>query len=297
MKIGILTSGGDAPGMNTFISRFVFSAKKNHEIVAFKYGYQGLVDGITTSLDSQLLENFDHLGGSLIKNSRCEEFKTKKGLKKALTTLKLYQIDCLVVLGGDGTLKGAKELAKSNVKVIYVPSTIDNDLSLTETTLGFDSAVNAAVDSIDKIKQTMVSHGRVFICEVMGRRCPDIAINTGIATDASMTITKAEQLDLKKVVEKVKEDLACGKESPLIVIKENLTDIFDLAKDIQNMIDIETRACKIGYLQRGTAPSIFDRILASKFAEETVKAINKKSFNKIVSYNKNKVNLKNILEN
>lgn len=297
MKIGILTSGGDAPGMNSFIAKFVSSVLDKHEIIAFKFGYQGLVDGTIANLNPELIENFAHLGGSLIKNSRCEEFKTKKGLKKALTTLKLYQINCLVVLGGDGTLKGAKELAKNGVKVICIPSTIDNDLLITETTLGFDSAVNSAVEAIDKIKQTMLSHNRVCICEVMGRKGPLIAVNTGIATNASLTITKIEQTNLKQIVEKLKGEFKLGKESPLIVVKENLLDVFELAKNIQNEIDVETRACKIGYVQRGGSPSVLDRILASKFAEETAKLISKNNFNKIIIYNKNKVASKNILEN
>lgn len=296
MKIGLLTSGGDAPGMNAFISKFVSLSQNKHDVVAFKYGFQGLIDSSTLELNQKLVENVSHLGGSFIKNSRCEEFKTKKGIKKAITSLKLNQIDCLIVLGGDGTFKGAKELAKNNVPVIYIPSTIDNDLQITDQTLGFDSAVNAAVDSIDKIKQTMVSHERIFICEVMGRRCPDIAINTGIATDAALIIAKPEQNDLKKIVGLIKADIEKGKEAPLIVVKENLLDVFELAKNIQNELDVEARACKIGYVQRGTAPSVYDRILARKFAIEAISLINKKKFNKIIGTEKNKIISKNILE-
>ena len=296
MKIGILTSGGDAPGMNAFISKFVSLMEEKNEIVAFKHGYQGLIDGTVLNLTKEVVSNIAHLGGSFIRNSRCLEFKTKKGLKKGLTNLKLNGIDVLVVLGGDGTLKGAKELVKNNVKVIYIPTTIDNDLVYTEQTLGFDSAVNAAVDAIDKIKQTMISSGRIFIAETMGRHSPDIATNCALATDANIVLTKPEHCNVKEIVLKLKEEISKGQEGISIVVKENLVDVFDLAKNIQNQIDVEARACKIGYVQRGTSPSVIDRILARNFASQTAQLIEKKKINKALGVIKNKIISKNILE-
>lgn len=295
MKIGLLTSGGDAPGMNAFISKFsTFAFEENFEIVAFKFGYQGLIDNNTFVLSKELVYNISHLGGSVLKSTRSSEFLTKQGLKKAIQSYKINELSALVVLGGDGTLMGAKELVKEGLKIIYIPSTIDNDISYSEQSLGFDSAVNAAVDAIDKIKQTMLSSNRIFICEVMGRHCDDIAKNCAIATDATILISSEKDCSLKQIVSKIKLSLKDGEESPSIIVKENITDIFSLAKQIQNNLDIETRACKIGYVQRGTQPSVVDRILARNFARETITLLKNKKYNKALCVIKGKITSKNI---
>lgn len=297
MKVGILTSGGDAPGMNAFISKFTtLATAAGFEVIAFKFGYQGLIDNSTKPLTIEDVSNIAHLGGSNIKSTRSSEFLTKQGFKRAIQNIKLNEIDCLVVLGGDGTLRGAKELSAAGIKVIYIPATIDNDLSYTDQTLGFDSAVNAAVDAIDKIKQTMLSLNRIFICEVMGRHCPDIAISSAIATDATILITEAKNFSFKETISKIKEAIESGEEAPSIVIRENILDVFELAKKIQNELDIETRACRIGYVQRGTSPSVMDRILARKFAQAVLDLISSKKFNRAVGQVKNKIITKNLTE-
>lgn len=297
MKIGILTSGGDAPGMNAFISKFTtLATAAGFEVIAFKFGYQGLIDNSTNPLTREDVSNIAHLGGSNIKSTRSSEFLTKQGFKRAIQNIKLNEIDCLVVLGGDGTLRGAKELSAAGIKVLYIPATIDNDLSYTDQTLGFDSAVNAAVDAIDKIKQTMLSLNRIFICEVMGRHCPDIAISSAIATDATILITEAKNFSFKETISKIKEAIESGEEAPSIVIRENILDVFELAKKIQNELDIETRACRIGYVQRGTSPSVMDRILARKFAQAVLDLISSKKFNRAVGQVKNKIITKNLTE-
>lgn len=297
MKVGILTSGGDAPGMNAFISKFTtLATAADFEVIAFKFGYQGLIDNSTKPLTREDVSNIAHLGGSNIKSTRSSEFLTKQGFKRAIQNIKLNEIDCLVVLGGDGTLRGAKELSAAGIKVIYIPATIDNDLSYTDQTLGFDSAVNAAVDAIDKIKQTMLSLNRIFICEVMGRHCPDIAISSAIATDATILITEAKNFSFKETISKIKEAIESGEEAPSIVIRENILDVFELAKKIQNELDIETRACRIGYVQRGTSPSVMDRILARKFAQAVLDLISSKKFNRAVGQVKNKIITKNLTE-
>ena len=297
MKVGILTSGGDAPGMNAFISKFTtLATAAGFEVIAFKFGYQGLIDNSTKPLTREDVSNIAHLGGSNIKSTRSSEFLTKQGFKRAIQNIKLNEIDCLVVLGGDGTLRGAKELSVAGIKVIYIPATIDNDLSYTDQTLGFDSAVNAAVDAIDKIKQTMLSLNRIFICEVMGRHCPDIAISSAIATDATILITEAKNFSFKETISKIKEAIEGGEEAPSIVIRENILDVFELAKKIQNELDIETRACRIGYVQRGTSPSVMDRILARKFVQAVLDLISSKKFNRAVGQVKNKIITKNLTE-
>ena len=297
MKIGILTSGGDAPGMNAFISKFTtLATAAGFEVIAFKFGYQRLIDNSPKALTREDVSNIAHLGGSNIKSTRSSEFLTKQGFKRAIQNIKLNEIDCLVVLGGDGTLRGAKELSAAGIKIVYIPATIDNDLSFTDQTLGFDSAVNAAVDAIDKIKQTMLSLNRIFICEVMGRHCPDIAISSAIATDATILITEAKQFSFKETISKIKEAIEGGEEAPSIVIRENILDVFELAKKIQNELDIETRACRIGYVQRGTSPSVMDRILARKFAQAVLDLISSKKFNRAVGQVKNKIITKNLTE-
>lgn len=297
MKVGILTSGGDAPGMNAFISKFTtLATAAGFEVIAFKFGYQGLIDNSTKPLTREDVSNIAHLGGSNIKSTRSSEFLTKQGFKRAIQNIKLNEIDCLVVLGGDGTFRGAKELSVAGIKIVYIPATIDNDLSYTDQTLGFDSAVNAAVDAIDKIKQTMLSLNRIFICEVMGRHCPDIAISSAIATDATILITEAKNFSFKETISKIKEAIESGEEAPSIVIRENILDVFELAKKIQNELDIETRACRIGYVQRGTSPSVMDRILARKFAQAVLDLISSKKFNRAVGQVKNKIITKNLTE-
>ncbi len=297
MKVGILTSGGDAPGMNAFISKFTtLATAAGFEVIAFKFGYQGLIDNSTKPLTREDVSNIAHLGGSNIKSTRSSEFLTKQGFKRAIQNIKLNEIDCLVVLGGDGTLRGAKELSAAGIKIVYIPATIDNDLSYTDQTLGFDSAVNAAVDAIDKIKQTMLSLNRIFICEVMGRHCPDIAISSAIATDATILIKEAKNFSFKEILSKIKEAIEEGEEAPSIVIRENILDVFELAKKIQNELDIETRACRIGYVQRGTSPSVMDRILARKFAQAVLDLISSKKFNRAVGQVKNKIITKNLTE-
>lgn len=297
MKVGILTSGGDAPGMNAFISKFTtLATAAGFEVIAFKFGYQGLIDNSTNPLTREDVSNIAHLGGSNIKSTRSSEFLTKQGFRRAIQNIKLNEIDCLVVLGGDGTLRGAKELSAAGIKIVYIPATIDNDLSFTDQTLGFDSAVNAAVDAIDKIKQTMLSLNRIFICEVMGRHCPDIAISSAIATDATILITEAKNFSFKETISKIKEAIESGEEAPSIVIRENILDVFELAKKIQNELDIETRACRIGYVQRGTSPSVMDRILARKFAQAVLDLISSKKFNRAVGQVKSKIITKNLTE-
>ena len=280
MNIGILTSGGDAPGMNALISNIVSLAEaSNHKVFAFQRGYQGLVENDLVRLTSDLTDNIFHLGGSYIKSFRSSDFLTEKGFNSALTNIKNNNIDVLIVSGGDGTLKGAKKLAASGVNIIYVPSTIDNDLQYTERSLGFDSALNSAVDYIEKIKMTMLSMNRIFICEVMGRYSPELAKNCAYATNATYLIESKKDCDEEKIINTFREYLNSGKNTPFIIVRENSIDINKLAKLIQNEFDIETRATVVGYVQRGASPSVCDRILARQFAELVIENINNNIYN------------------
>lgn len=280
MNIGILTSGGDSPGMNAFISNFVKTALKNKcNVSAFKFGFQGLIDNNIIKLTSKDVDNIFHLGGSFIKSFRSPEFQTEKGFLKALANLKKNKIDYLIVLGGEGSLKGVKEIAKNDFKTLFIPATIDNDLFYTEKSLGFDSAVNCAVEQIDKIRQTMLSLNRIFICEVMGRNCSDIAKYCALATNANVLIAENEDANLAKIISKIKIALKDGEEAPLIIARENILDTAKLARDLQNHFDIETRTNILGYVQRGTSPSVFDRIYAKQLSNFCIDLIKKEKFN------------------
>ena len=275
MNIGILTSGGDAPGMNALISNVVSLAEENgHKVFAFRCGFQGLVDNDIIRLTSEITDNIFHLGGSYIKAFRSSDFMTENGFNSALKHVKLNNIDLLIVSGGDGTLKGATRLQANGINVIYVPSTIDNDLKYTDRSLGFDSALNSAVDYIEKIKMTMLSMNRIFICEVMGRYSPELAINCAYATNATYLVENKKDYDEQKIINAFKKYLNSGKHSPFIIVRENSININKLAQVLQNEFDIETRATVVGYVQRGVSPSVCDRILARKFAEEIINSIN-----------------------
>lgn len=288
MNIGILTSGGDAPGMNAFVSRFTNLAKNhNYKIFAIKFGFQGLIENQVVELNKKDVDNIVHLGGSFIKSFRSSEFQTEKGFSSALKNYKKNKLDCLIVLGGDGSLKGCQALMKSGVKLIFIPATIDNDMYYSEKALGFDSAVSSAVEQIDKIKQTMLSLNRIFICEVMGRRCPDIANYCSLAVNADVTIADKKDADIENIYTQISSALKNGSEAPSIILRENILNANTLAKQIQNKFDIETRYDILGYTQRGASPSVFDRIFAQQLADETLGLITKSIFSKALGLKNN----------
>ncbi|MEG1500064.1 MAG: ATP-dependent 6-phosphofructokinase [Clostridia bacterium] len=268
MRVGVLTSGGDAPGMNTFIERFFRLCKKNNiEVFAVRKGFQGLIDDEIDVLEEKEVKNIGHLGGSALKCFRSEEFKTSKGFKKAVANVFKHQIDVLIGIGGNGTFVGLEHLSKAGVSVIAVPATIDNDLFFSEHSLGFDTALNNAVEAIDKIKQTMDSAGRAFAVEVMGRECSSLAVNSFLAANGDFLITSDVPFCYDTLKKQIKLALKQNKDfAPVVIVQENCVKIFDLVKDLQNDLDIEFRANILGYVQRGGSPSVFDRIFALKLA-------------------------------
>lgn len=276
--------------MNSFVSSFVKLALKNKDkVFAVKFGFQGLIDNEIFELTKKDVDNISHLGGSFIKSFRSPEFQTPKGFSKALKNYKKNNLDVLVLLGGDGSLKAAKSLTENGVKVIFIPATIDNDIFYTDKSLGFDSALNCAVEQIDKIKQTMLSLNRIFICEVMGRQCSDIAKYCAIANDASVLIAEKEDNNFEQICLKIKKSLKSGDDSPLIILRENITNAHDLAKNLQNKLDIETRASVLGYVQRGTSPSVFDRIYSKQLCALSLSLIKKEHYNVALGMINNKI--------
>lgn len=269
--IAILTSGGDAPGMNAVIRSVVRTAIYNDlKVLAIKEGYNGLIKGDIETMTLSSVADIIHRGGTILRTARSDEFMTEEGINQALEVIKKFKIDAIVVLGGDGTLRGARELARRGVKVIGVPCTIDNDLGYTDYTIGFLTAVETAVSAISKLRDTSESHGRAIVLQVMGRNCGDIALYSGIAGGAESIVIPEVELDIDAIIKKIKNGRKRGKKHHIIVAAEGALDAYELARIIEEKGAIETRVTVLGYVQRGGVPTVQDRILASDFGYEAV---------------------------
>lgn len=267
MNIGVLASGGDGAGMNMFLYTLVKSLKK-HNITLFKFGYKGLIEDLVCDFDLPYLKSKCLDGGVCIKTSRCPEFTTKQGQIKALETLKKHNIDVLVVMGGNGSLKGAKSIAGKGVKIIFVPCSIDNDVSPSKYAIGFDTACDACVKYIKNVQDTMLSFDRLCIYEVMGRDYDAIAQKVGEKVDADYIYT-----DKSNVNDCVKYLQNTQKSAPIVILQENLVNIEDLANDISQKLNREVKFCVIGYFQRGGTPTVNECKFAKQFADVCVKQI------------------------
>ena len=261
-KIAILTSGGDSQGMNMCIKAFANTCKSHGIIpIGIRRGYQGLIENDMIFLDDIITENIQGLGGSVLKVSRSDEFRTNAGLEKASRNLKKNEIDALIVIGGNGSLAGAINLLKYGIKVIGIPGTIDNDLYYTDKSLGFDTAVNNSVKSINDMMQTMEANNRGMVVTVMGRNCGDIALYTAVGTMASSLATKELGTTIEDIVEDVRVCMNAGDTSPLVILSENCEySAKDVEKEIRRKLKIDTRSTELGYIQRGGYPTIFDRM-------------------------------------
>lgn len=272
--IGVLTSGGDAPGMNAAIRAVVrTSIYNNLRVMGIKKGYNGLLNGNIYEMNLSSVADIIHRGGTMLKTARCDEFTTEAGREKAKTVLKVFGIDGLVVIGGNGSLKGAQELSKLGFPTIGIPGTIDNDLGYTDFTIGFDTAINTVIDAISKIRDTSTSHGRANIIEVMGRHCGDIALYSGLAGGAESIIVPEEGFHIEEVCKRLIQGKNRGKLHSIILLAEgvgNIGNAYELGEEIQKYTDIETRVTILGHLQRGGSPTAFDRIIASKMGAKAV---------------------------
>ena len=277
-KILVLTSGGDASGMNAYIKALAKLCKKNSiELVASLYGFQGLVENSIMPICYDDLGEIQNLGGSIIKTSRSKDFVTEQGFKKAIQNIKNNNIDCVVIVGGNGSFNGANDLYHEGVNVIAIPGTIDNDLAYTDKSLGFDTASQNAIDAIVKIKQTMDTCDRGTIVEVMGRHCSDIAVKSAILCDADLLIT--ENISFEKILKNIKDLIDFKKKNPLIVVQENILDINELSKFLESETKKEFRATVIGYLQRGGEPTASDKLYAIELAGKTIDLILQGKYN------------------
>lgn len=271
-KLGLVTAGGDAPGMNATIRSVVRTAIFNElEVLGVERGYLGLLKNEFCRLDARTVGGIIHLGGTILKTSRCKEIRTPEGIEKASEALKALNIDGLVVIGGDGSLHGAMKLQEaSGIPVVGIPATIDNDVPGTEETVGFDTAVNTALIEIDKIRDTATSHERLFVVEVMGHHSGFIALEVGVGAGAELILMPEVEYTFDMVCERLERARKSGKTSSIIVIAEGAGDSSALVKELSGLGSYETRLSVLGYSQRGGAPSARSRLLASLFGVAAV---------------------------
>ena len=273
-RIGLLTSGGDAPGMNAAIRAVVRTAIYHDvEVYGIQQGYNGLLNGDMRKMNLSSVADIIHRGGTMLRSARCSEFETEEGFNKAINVVKVFDLDGLIILGGDGTFKGADKLSKSGIPVITIPCTIDNDMGYTDYTIGFYTAVDTVVDAISKIRDTSTSHGRANIVEVMGRNCGDIALYSGLAGGGESIIVPEVDFDIDEVCRKVIKGRNRGKLHHIIVLAEGVGNAYEVGEEIEEKTGTETRATILGHIQRGGSPTVFDRITASKMGYKAVKLL------------------------
>ncbi|WP_338451387.1 6-phosphofructokinase [Niallia oryzisoli] len=273
-RIGVLTSGGDAPGMNAAVRAVVRKAIYHDvEVYGVIGGYAGLINGNIQKLEIGSVGDIIHRGGTVLLSARCDEFKTKEGQLKGVEQLKKFGIEGLVVIGGDGSYRGAQALTSHGFPCVGVPGTIDNDIAGTQYTIGFDTALNTVIDAIDKIRDTATSHERTFVIEVMGRNAGDIALWAGLAGGAETILIPEDHYDINEVCERLKKSKARGKKHSIIVVAEGVISGVEFGKKIKELTDFDTRVSVLGHMQRGGSPSAFDRVLASRLGARAVELI------------------------
>ncbi|MGB9854522.1 MAG: 6-phosphofructokinase [Candidatus Bathyarchaeales archaeon] len=289
--IGVVTSGGDAPGMNAAIRAVVRTAYANgFQVLGFERGWEGLIRNNFRRLNPRSVGGIIQSGGTILLTSRCPEFKTPEGVRKAAVNLAADKVDGLVVIGGDGSFRGALELSReTDALVVGVPATIDNDIYGTDETIGFDTAVNTAVAEIDKIRDTAISHERVFIVEVMGRKRGFLALTVGLTVGAEVILIPEAAIDKQEIFKTVKENAAKGKKSGIIVAAEGIGDTRKLAEEIEANTGAEVRLSIVGYAQRGGSPTARSRLLASLFANEAVNLLMQNTGNMVVGLQKGEI--------
>jgi len=288
--IGVLTSGGDAPGMNAAIRAVVRTAIYNKlRVLGVKRGYNGLLRGEIVEMDVASVGEIIHRGGTILHTARCEEFKTEEGLKKAYNIIKIFGIDGIIVIGGDGSFRGARDLSKFGVPVIGIPGTIDNDIACTDFTIGFDTAVNTVLDALNKIRDTVTSHERVNIIEVMGRRAGDIALYAGLSGGADDIIVPEIPFNVDNICRILIEGKNRGKVSYILIVAEGTKNSFQLAKEIEEKTGLEVRVTVLGHIQRGGSPTAADRILASRMGAHAVRLLLDGKGNRVVAIRGNQI--------
>lgn len=296
-NIAILTSGGDAPGMNPVIRAVVRTCIYNDvKIFGVKFGYEGLIHENIYEMNISTVADIIQKGGTILGSARSKLFMEKEGQNLALENLKKYNIEGLIVLGGDGTFKGANVLSNLGIKTIAIPCTIDNDMGYTDYTIGFLTSVNTVIDAISKLRDTSSSHGRANILEVMGRKCGDIALYSGVAGGAESVILPEKEFDIDKICNKIISGRKRGKLHHIIVLTEGILSPYELKKQIEQKAKIDTRVTVLGHIQRGGNPSSMDRIIASEMGSFAVKLLINGKTNLALSYKDNTIKYVSIQE-
>ncbi|OLN22672.1 6-phosphofructokinase [Domibacillus antri] len=289
-RIGVLTSGGDAPGMNAAVRAVVRKAIYHDiEVFGIYQGYHGLINGHIEKLERGSVGDIIHRGGTILRSARCLEFKTLEGQKKGIEQLKKFGIEGLVVIGGDGSYMGAKALTEHGFPCVGVPGTIDNDIPGTEFTIGFDTALNTVIDAIDKIRDTASSHERTFIVEVMGRHAGDLALWSGLAGGAETILIPEAPYDMAKIAEKLKRGQERGKKHSIIIVAEGVMTGAKFGAIIEELTNFDTRVSVLGHMQRGGSPTASDRVLASRLGAYAVELLMEHKGGRAVGIEKNQI--------
>lgn len=278
-KIGVMTSGGDSPGMNAAIRAVVRACAYYHtECIGYYRGFQGMINGESVELNARSVRNIVNQGGTILQSARSKDFLTEEGRSRAAENLKNDEVDAMILIGGDGTFRGGLALSQEhNVPVIGVPGTIDNDIYGTHYTIGYDTALNTVVEAIDKIRDTASSHNRLFFVEVMGRDAGFIALNSGIGAGAEEILIPEENLGLERLLDSLERSRRAGKTSSIVVVSEGDKigkNVFELAEYVKkNLPYYDARVTVLGHIQRGGRPSCFDRVLASRLSVKAVELL------------------------
>ena len=283
-RIGVLTSGGDAPGMNALIRSVVRSASANDiSVLGIRRGYSGLINGDIIEMGARSVDGIIRKGGTMLYTARCKEMLTEEGLQKAADTCRYLGIDGLICCGGDGTFRGAQALSRKGVPCIGVPGTIDNDIGCSHYTIGFDTACNTAIECIDKLRDTMQSHERCSVVEVMGRRAGHLALYVGVACGATCVLVPERKVDFERdVIEPIRRARLGGRTHFMVIVAEGVGSAYDVAKKITEATALDTRVTVLGHVQRGGAPTARDRVAATYMGYEAVRLLAEGKTNRVV---------------
>lgn len=290
--IGVLTSGGDAPGMNAAIRAVVRAGiHYGFKVLGIRKGFEGLIHGDIQEMTARTVGDIIHRGGTILQTTRSPLFKTEEGLHKAMSMAKVFGIDAIVVIGGDGSFRGALDLCRLGMNVIGIPGTIDNDIACTDYTIGYDTAMNTVQDAIDKIRDTAYSHERCSVLEVMGRHAGYIAVNVSISGGAEAVVLPERTLDIDvDVIKPIIEGRNRGKKHYLVIVAEGVEGkAIEIAKEITDKTGIEARATILGHIQRGGSPTVHDRVMASMMGAKAVETLRDGNSNRIIAFKDNQV--------
>ncbi|AKL97619.1 ATP-dependent 6-phosphofructokinase [Endomicrobium proavitum] len=289
-KIGIITSGGDAPGMNAAVRAVVrYGISLGYQMVGIRRGFKGLLEDDFATLTLRSVSGIINTGGTFLHTGRCPETKTKAGMNRAVRTIKELDLSGLIIIGGDGSLAAGNALTKFGVKVVNIPASIDNDIYGTDETIGYDTALNTAVEAIDKIRDTATSHDRIFVVEIMGREHGFLTLDVGIAAGCEFIVVPEMKPNMKKLALELTKGKERGKTSEIIAFAEGYGCSDDFADEIAKLTGLEVRVSNLGYIQRGGRPTARTRILASKFGVEAMKLFHAGKYNRLVGITNGKI--------